>query len=253
MVQAYNRHVVPGRVGGMQMAPQDRGLYRLRAASDVPYAAAYGYGRKSGFGEKILGALAATARVAVSVGVLLAWVIGVFLYRDTPVSILGAGQGWLTLAHALVPTGFFCVFLTNRRYGPGYAFVQVLVTAIVVTGFALAAGQDIYQILGPEGVPDMREALAFGGAFILAGFVSITAFDGARGPMWWTAPLVGFLVAAFTFATIFFLASYAGADAEWFSHGATYMGILAGEGILLLIPFWALRRMVPPMSGFGGY
>jgi hypothetical protein len=31
------------------------------------------------------------------------------------------------------------------------------------------------------------------------------------------------------------------------------MGLIAAEGLALLIPFWAMRRMVPPVDGFGGY
>lgn len=232
------------------MAPQDRGLYRLRTASDVPYMGTYGYRRPGG---KLAAAFFAGLRITLSICVLAAWVAGVFLYRDTQISLFGLGEGWLTLAHLLVPVGFFCIFLTNRRYGPGYAFAQVAGTSAVVGGFVALAGQDINAFVPADSVPPLREAIAFGAAFFVASFVSITAFDGARGPLWWTAPLIGFLSATVIFAVVFFPWLYFGSDAGWMDHGLQFAGLLAGEGLLLLLPFWALRRMVPPMSGFGGY
>lgn len=255
MVQAYNKHVVPGRIGGLQMAPHDRGLYRLRTANDasVSIGAVYGYSRKSGVTDRLLAALMAAIRLSVAVTALLGWVIAVFLYRDTPADLFGIGTGWLTLAHLLVPVGFFCIFLTNRRYGPGYAFAQVLAAMGAVGAFVLLAGPEIGAVIPLDTIPTLREAGAFGGAFVAASFIATLAFDGARGPRWWTAPLFGFLSAAIVFPAVYFPALYAGTDPVWLPDGLQYMGVLAAAGILLLLPFWILRRMVPPMAGFGGY
>lgn len=252
-VRAYKRDVVPGRIGGLNMASEERGLYRLRTASYAPFVGAYGYPRHESALEKTGAALAAVTRVAISTVILLAWLVGVYLYRDTPVVVFGIGTGWLTMADILVPVGFYCVFMTNRRYGPAYAFAQVVATLALAAGMVLFARDALDQIVPLDTVPPLRQALAFGGAFLAAGFVSIIAFDGSRGPSWWTAPLSGFLIAAVVFAAAFFAGQFAGTQTAWLNQGLQYMALVAGEGVLLLIPFWAMRRMVPPMAGFGGY
>jgi hypothetical protein len=252
-VRAYKREVVPGRIGGLNMASAERGPYRLRAASDAPYMGAYGYGRQESWLDKVGALLAALARVAVAALVLSAWMASIYLYRDTPTVVFGIGTGWLTVAHVLVPIGFFCVFMTNRRYGPAYAFAQVVLTLALVAGLVVFTRDALSEFVPLDTVPSMRESVAFGAAFFLASFVAIVAFDGARGPRWWTAPLIGFLAAAIVFATAFFAGFYAGTSAGWLDQGVQYMVLIAGEGLVLLIPFWAMRRMVPPMAGFGGY
>ncbi len=235
------------------MASEERGLYRLRTATDAPYMGAYGYGHRESFAQRLGAALAVGLRVTISVAVLLAWVAGIYLYRDTPMSLYDGSEAWLTASHLLVPIGFFSVFLTNRRYGPAFAFAQVVMTAIVIVAFIVFTGGALDRFLPLDAIPSVREAAAFGGAFFAASFVSIIVFDATRGPNWWTAPLFGFLSAAIVYATVYFAALLGGTDAAWLNHAVQFMGVLAGEGILLLIPFCLLRRMVPPMSGFGGY
>lgn len=236
------------------MAPEERGLYRLRTATDVPYAGTYSFGRRESFAHKLGEGLVALGRLVASAVVLLAWVAAVWLYRDTSIALLQDGTApWLSLSDLLVPAGFFLVFLTNRRYGPAYAFAQVVVTAIAVVSLVLFSGGAFSEIMPLDTIPPAREAAAFGGAFFAAAFVSTVVFDGARGPSWWTAPLFGFFSAAIIYAAAYFPALYAGTDAAWLVHASEYMGVLAAEGALLLIPFWALRRVVPPISGFGGY
>ena len=100
----------------------------------------------------------------------------------------------------------------------------------------------------------MREALSFGAAFFLASFVSIVMFDGTRGAHWWTAPLFGFLSSRDLLRRDFLSGSLCrrrnrpGSITPW-----SMPAVLAGEGILLLIPYWMLRHAVQPLSGFGGY
>ena len=253
MVRAYKRDVVVGRIGGLKMASDEEGPYRLRAASDVPYPGTYGYGHHEGFLDKLVGGLAAIVRVTVATAILSAWLAGVYLYRDTPMEVFGIGTGWLTLAHLLVPLGFYCVFMTNRRYGPAYAFAQVVSTLALVAALVLFARDTLDSFIPLAHAPALREALAFIGSFFFASFVAIVAFDGARGPHWWTAPLIGFLVAAVLFASAFFAFQFAGTPTDWLGQSLSFMGLAAGEGLLLLIPFWVMRRMVPPMAGFGGY
>lgn len=253
MVRAYKRDLIVGRVGGLNMASQDRGLYRLRTASDAPYTGVYSYGRQESFLERVGAAVGAILRLAICATILAAWLAAIYLYRDTAVAVFGIGTGWLTVSHLLVPVGFYCVFMTNRRYGPAYAFAQVVMTLALAVGMVLFARDTLSQIVPLDTVPPVREALAFGAAFLAAGFVSIAAFDGARGPRWWTAPLFGFLSAAVVFAAVFFAIGFAGTGTAWLDQGFAYMGLIAAEGLVLLVPFWAMRRMVPPMPGFGGY
>jgi uncharacterized PurR-regulated membrane protein YhhQ (DUF165 family) len=232
----------------------DDGPYRLRSASDATYAGQIAYGQRTGFGQKLGEVIRAMLRLVLPVAALLASFAGVYLYRDTRLDLFQDGTGhWLTDGHLLVPLSFLAVHLTNRRYGPSYALAQVVVTAALVAGTILFAGNQIMAYVPFDTLPTVREALGFGGAFLFASFVGIVMFDGARGARWWTAPLSGFLGAAIFFAAIFFPAAYAGTEAPWLKQGLEYMGVLAGEGVLLLVPYWMLRGFVPPLSGFGGY
>jgi queuosine precursor transporter len=256
VVQAFQQNVVVGRIAGLRVSSEsDRDMYRLRTASDVPLGGASYYGRREGFGRKLGGALSALGRMILPVLTLLAALAGMYLYRDTPVplSLIGREMPWLTAAHLLVPAGFFCVFLTNRRYGPAYASAQIFLALIAVVALVLFAGERINAFLPLDSVPSLRDAAAFGGAFLAAGLVSSVMFDCARGAKWWSAPLVGFCAAAIVFSFAFFAICYVGTGTAWLKQAIDYMALLAGEGVLLLIPFWLLRRIVPPMSGFGGY
>jgi hypothetical protein len=230
------------------------GPYRLRA-SDAAWNGPSVYGHRETFGQKLAAAIKTVARMLLPVLSLLACFVGLYLYRDTPLPLFldGTGTPWLTVSHLLVAVGIMCVHLTNRRYGPSYAFAQVVVSSALIVAFILFAANDIKAFIPLDTVPAMREAVAFGAAFFLASFVSIVVFDGTRGARWWTAPLFGFLSAAIFFAGIFYPAAYAGANALWLDHALVYSGVLAGEGILLLVPYWILRGIVQPLSGFGGY
>jgi uncharacterized PurR-regulated membrane protein YhhQ (DUF165 family) len=231
------------------------GPYRLRSASDAAWAGYVAYGQHETFWQKVGAAFNAVLRMVLPVLALLACFAGLYLYRDTPVPLFlnGTGTPWLTAGHLLVAVGFLCVHLTNRRYGPAYAFAQVAVASALIVALVLFASGQIMRFVPQDTVPTMREAAGFGAAFFLANLVSIVVFDGTRGAHWWTAPLFGFITAAVFFAWIFYPAAYVGTGAPWFDHALVYAAVLAGEGILLLIPYWTLRRMVPPISGFGGY
>ena len=231
------------------------GPYRLRSASDAAWAGYAAYGQQETSWQKVGTALNAVLRMVVPVMALLACFAGFYLYRDTPVPLFlnGTGTPWLTASHLLVAAGFLCVHLTNRRYGPTYAFAQVVVSLALIVAFLLFSSRFIASVVPLDTVPTMREAVGFGAAFFLASFVSIVVFDGTRGARWWTAPLFGFVTAAGFFAWIFYPAAYAGTGAPWFDHAVVYAAVLAGEGILLLVPYWMLRGIVRPISGFGGY
>jgi uncharacterized PurR-regulated membrane protein YhhQ (DUF165 family) len=254
VVRAYKQQgVVVGRVGGLRISSEtNRDIYRLRTAGDASIAL-FGYSRGGDFAHMILGGLMAAARLILPVLTLLSAITGVFLYRDTPMPVpfLGLDMPWLTAGHLLVPAGFFCVFLTNRRYGPAYAFAQIFAAFAAILALVLFAGARIDAFLPLDGIPTLRDSAAFGGAFLAAGAVSIVLFDCARGPHWWTAPLMGFLGAALVFPPVFFAVSLSGT--AWLTPAVAFMGVLGGEGLLLLVPFWLMRRIVPPVLGFGGY
>ena len=194
-------------------------------------------------------------RLVLPVLALLACFVGLYLYRDTPVPLFlnGTGTSWLTASHLLVAIGFLCVHLTNRRYGPAYAFAQVVISSALILAFILFASDAISSFVPLDTVPTVREAIGLGAAFFLASLISIVVFDATRGARWWTAPLFGFLTAAVFFAWIFYAAAYAGTGTFWLNHALVYGAVLASEGILMLIPYWMLRRIVQPLSGFGGY
>jgi len=259
VVRAFQQEVSVGLRESVAMRMASTGIvedgpYRLRSASDVSWAGYAAYGHRESFWQKFSAAFNAVARMIVPVLALLASFVGLYLYRDTPVSAFLDGTApWLTGGHLLVPVGFFFVHLTNRRYGPAYASAQVVVVFALIMAFLLFASDQLMQFVPQDTVPTIREAIGFGAAFFVASFVSIVVFDGTRGAHWWTAPLFGFLSAAVFFAWIFYPAAYAGTGAPWFDHAIVYGAVLAGEGIALLIPFWMLRGIVPPISGFGGY
>ncbi|HVU22157.1 MAG TPA: hypothetical protein VHE09_15615 [Rhizomicrobium sp.] len=178
----------------------------------------------------------------------------VYLYLDTPATaLIGSGDGkWLSIGHLLLPLCFFAVHLTNRRYGPSYAFAQVVIAQALATAFALFAVPRLGDLVAFKFVPDLRTAAAFGGAFFFASFISIIVFDGARGPRWWIAPLLGMVSAVTLFCLIYYPAAYAGV-APWTGQMLLHMELLMAIAVLSLVPYWTLRGFVRPMPGFNGY
>lgn len=178
-----------------------------------------------------------------------------YVYLDTKLALLQDARGhWLSLGQALLPGAFFAIALTNRRYGPTYAFAQVVLALAAIAGVVVFAADSLRGLLAAHAVPTIRFATSFGVAFFIASFVSILIFDGARGPRWWMAPLFGLIAPAFVFVAIFFPAAYAGlGETDWLPHMFAFFGLMLGAAVLSLIPYWLLRGIVPPLSGFGGY
>jgi uncharacterized PurR-regulated membrane protein YhhQ (DUF165 family) len=241
----------------MATGADDVGLYRLRSASDAALHGQYAYGRRETLWQRLVGAMLVVGRLVLPVLLLLSALAAMYLYKDTkapPVPGLDAlNGGWLTVSHLILPTSFFAVALTNRRYGPAYAFAQVAIACAITTAVTLFAGDSITSIVQAPTAPLSRIVAAFGIAFLSANFVAILVFDGARGPRWWAAPLLSSLAAAVTYSVVFTPVAYAGtADFSLVQAGA-YCGVLVAAGVVLLIPYWLLRGLVPPLSGFGGY
>jgi uncharacterized PurR-regulated membrane protein YhhQ (DUF165 family) len=176
------------------------------------------------------------------------------LYTDTKLPYFADPRGpWLTTGHLLVPVAFLAVHLTNRRYGPAYAFAQVVLTLAALAAVILFGGGAAHGLLPATVMPSLREVAAFAGSFLVASFMAIVAFDGARGPRWWMAPLIGSIVAGVVFGPAFYLSAYLGTPGPWLDHMAVHTGLLLAGAVLGLAPFWLLRGVVQPLPGFGGY
>jgi uncharacterized PurR-regulated membrane protein YhhQ (DUF165 family) len=209
---------------------------------------------KSGFGEAVGGFFMTALRLIVPVVLLLALGAAAFVYGNSEAPILSAMSDghWLKLGLVLLPLTFFAVQLTNRRYGAGYAFAQVVIAWAIAFG-TLPLTQGDLAMLRENVTPAMRDVAAFGGALFLAQVVSIVFFDRLRGPHWWQAPLFSNLFGGLVLALVAFPGAFAGTSVAWTSHMGLYLGFLAGASIALLIPYWIMRPVVPPLSGFGGY
>jgi uncharacterized PurR-regulated membrane protein YhhQ (DUF165 family) len=236
-----------------RMAGSDSG-YRMRGAADTSWPAYGAYSRRDGVWERIGGAVRAVLRLIVPVATLLLAFAAVYLYLDTPATALvGEAEGrWLSVGHLMLPLCFLAVHLTNRRYGPAYAFAQVVLGLAAAAAFVKFAVPDLRAFMPFKVAPEMREALAFAGGFFAASFVSIVVFDGARGPRWWTAPLFGMLSSALLFCPAYYAMAYAGVQ-PWTHQMLVLMGLLSGAAVLALIPYWSLRGLVRPLPGYGGY
>lgn len=238
----------------MAAGTSDGPVYRSRGAADASWPAHGAYARRENLWHKFAAGAGAVARLSVPVVLLLVSFAAIYLYLDTPASfIVGQADGqWLSVGHLLLPFSFLCVHLTNRRYGPSYAFAQVVLALAAAAAFVTFAAPSIAALAPFKIVLDMRVALAFGGAFFVASFMSIVAFDGARGPRWWTAPLLGMLSSVVLFCLAFYPAAYAGVSP--FGHRMLlHVELLCAIAILMLAPYWSLRAIVRPSPGFGGY
>ena len=221
---------------------------------NVPYA--HGVANFSSNQDRpnaFLSAIAAALRLIFPVIVLLTTFAAAYLYNDTKLSSLGIRGDDLTLGYLLLPTTFFAIQLTNRRYGPGHAFAQIVVTWIVVAAGLLLARNYIGEVALPNPFPTTRLLGAFAAALFLAQTVSVIVFDGARGPRWWSAPVFSSLWGAVVFCAIFYPAAFMGTASAWLNEMLLGFGLMAGMTIVLTLPYWLLRPLVRPMPGFGGY
>ncbi|MGN6515323.1 MAG: hypothetical protein ACTHLR_05730 [Rhizomicrobium sp.] len=158
----------------------------------------------------------------------------------------------MNLGLLLLPLTFLAVHLTSRRYGAGYAFAQIVLTYSAVIALGMFGQDTVTALLGPQHEP-LREIVGFGAALFMAHTVSIIVFDGLRGPRWWQAPLFASLIGGIVLCLIAFPATYLGTSVDWTARMLDYMAVTSAAAVLLVIPYWTLRALVPPRSGFGGY
>ena len=225
------------------MAARGAGLWR--SSQDAEQTAP---GRRAGL---------AAARLIVPVSLLLVLLGATYLYADAllplagwPVPIRGAG---LAISDLVLPGAWYCIHLTNRRYGPGYAFAQLLAAMVVALAVILINPSDIDQWVITMPAITSRAVLSFGAALLAANFVGITFFDAARGPRWWTAPLAASLTASLVFSAIYYPAAFAGVQERWTDSAVVHFAVFFGMSVLLLVPYWLLRPAMRPIDGMNGY
>ncbi|HVV64178.1 MAG TPA: hypothetical protein VHC42_01820 [Rhizomicrobium sp.] len=244
-----------GRISPARIAAEtaDGSRYRTRRASDAAWPARAAYRRRASARDRLADAFRAVGRLIVPVLLLLLSFAAIYLYLDTPLRIDGIkNANWITIGHLLPAFSFLAVHLTNRRYGPAYAFAQVVVALAAAAAFATFAAPRL-AALSTFNLPlDGRLTLAFAGAFFGSSFVSIIVFDGWRGPRWWVAPLFGMTTAAALFCLIYYPAAYYGL-APFTDRMLLHMELLLPSAIAMVVPYWMLRRLVRPLPGFGGY
>jgi uncharacterized PurR-regulated membrane protein YhhQ (DUF165 family) len=231
---------------------EEPGLYRLRPAADPAVSAAFIDEIPATVGELAAGLLGHSSRLVLPVLVLVGTLLAICLSLDSKLPVL-TGERWLTVGHAIMPATFFVVALTNRRYGPTYAFVQVVLSCLAVLLIAVLASGKIRTMLPAHAQLSLRLAGAFGVSFFVASFVSITMFDAARGPRWWLAPLLGLLSGSFVFCALFYPTAQGGTQTAWLHQMVVHLALAFGGSIALLLPYWLLRGFVRPLLGYGGY
>jgi hypothetical protein len=244
--------------------------YRGIAAEDARYGARYGddpvwppqvraYGgpTESTNWQKAAKLALAAVRLAVPVNLLLVLLGAAYLYADDllPLWWMPAPDRdtGLAVSDLILPGCWYCIYLTNRRCGPGYAFAHLLAAMAIGLGVILVNPGRIDDRVVTMPAITGRAVLSFGAAFLAANFVAITFFDAARGPRWWTEPLAASLAASFVFSAIYYPAAFAWVYARWTDSAIAHLMVFAGMSVLLLGPYWLLRPARRPLNGMNGY
>ncbi|HEX3754235.1 MAG TPA: hypothetical protein VHV26_04085 [Rhizomicrobium sp.] len=234
----------------------EEGPYRLRRPGDAlwpPRDRAYG-GQVETVWRKVAWAGLGVARLVLPVTLLITLLAAAYLYSDIWFAMNGtATNATVAVSDLILPMTWFAIHLTNRRYGAGYAFAQLVAALAMGVGFVLFNPSDIDHWMAVSPLLTARAIIAFCGAFFLANAIAIVFFDGARGPRWWTAPMTASFAAAFVFSAVYYPAAFAGADTDWTDSALTHFLVFAAESILLLIPYYLLRSAMRPLPGLNGY
>ena len=242
---------------GISALDDDAGPYRLRHGEDAvwpPAGRAYGGPAESEKQRKAAARGRAVVRLIVPVTLLLVLLGATYLYADAllprPVPIRDAG---LAISDLVLPGAWYCIHLTNRRYGPGYAFAQLVAALVIGLGVILVNPGNIDQWVVTMPAITSRAVLSFGAALLAANFVGITFFYAARGPRWWTAPLVAWFTASLVFSAIYYPAAFAGVDERWTDSAVVHFVVVFAMSVLLLMPYWLLRPAMRPINGMNGF
>ena len=242
------------------VAEIDAGPYRLDAAQDAvwpPPVRAYGGPEVLDNWRKAAIVGQAALHLFVPVCLLLVLLGAAYLYADALFPLAGFAapirDAGLAKSDLVLPGAWCCIHLTNRRYGPAYAFAQLLAGLAIGLLIILINPGDIDAWVVTMPAMTTRAVMSFGGAFLAANFVGIAFFDGARGPRWWTAPLAASFAASFVFSAIYYPAAFAGVTERWTDSALVHFAVFFGMSVLLLFPYWLLRPAMRPINGRNGY
>lgn len=206
-------------------------------------------------GSKLWSLAAPVFRLTIPVLLLIVSGAAAFAYSNEParwLPLTGIGGHPLTLGLVLMPATLFAIHLANRRYGAMYASAQILL-AWAVSAAVMPFAMPYLSSLNGGALPTLREIAGFGGALFVAQFVSAWVFDRVRGRRWWTAPFIASVIGGAVLAFAGYPAAYYGMAIVWIGPMWSYLWLTIGVAIALLIPYWMLRRVVPPTSGFNGF
>lgn len=161
-------------------------------------------------------------------------------------------EGWLNWGLLLLPGVFFVLNLTSRRYGPSISLGAVLVAwAAIGGGIYWAQSQGLIKSFEQDVAP-IRLAAAFIIALLSGQLVCIYMFDWLRGIPWWEAPLMAALTGGLSFTLLLHAANGGSwSEAEW-PRLAVLAALQLVWALLQLLPTLMLRRVIRPVSGYGG-
>ena len=232
---------------------RDPSPYRLRHGEDAtwpPVARAYGGEVESDWKRAAeIGIIVLKLLVPVLLLLLLTLLLAVYLYADAMVAAPMAQGVSLTVADMVLPGCWTIIHLTNRRYGPAYAFAQLAAGFVLAALVALVNPGEIDNWLPDLPTLSWRAVLAFFAAFGIANFVAIVVFDAARGTRWWSAPLAASAAAAFVYSGLYYPLAFGGQPLNALAHFLLYLV----EGTVLLVPYCLLRPAMRPLNGMNGF
>ncbi len=209
--------------------------YRGIAAEDARYAArhsddplwppqvrAYGGPTEPTNKEKAAALGLAALRLVVPVSLVLVLLGAAYLYADDLFSWGPASIRDVAVSDLILPGSWYCIHLTNRRYGPGYALAHLLAALAIGLLVILVNPGDIDAWVVTMPAITSRAVLSFGAAFLAANFVGIGFFDAAR-------------------------------ESRWMDLAIAHLPVFAGMSVLLLAPYWLLCPAMRPLNGRNGY
>ena len=230
---------------------RDPSPYRLRPGQDAawpPIGRAYG-GEVESDWKRALEISVIAAKLMVPVLLLLTLLLAVYLYADAVIPARVDEGVSFTIADLVLPGCWTIIHLTNRRYGPAYAFAQLAAGLLLAMLVALVNPGDIDNWLPMMPTLTWRAVLGFFTAFGIANFVAIVVFDAARGTRWWSAPLAASAAAAFVYSGIYYPLAFGGEPMNALAHFLLYLA----EGAVLLLPYCLLRPAMRPLNGMNGF
>jgi uncharacterized PurR-regulated membrane protein YhhQ (DUF165 family) len=232
------------------------GSCRLNAAQDAvwpPSARAYG-GRIENPWKRPLALALLILQLTVPVLLFFTLLAAIYLFADAnlPAGLLPGflHNASLTVGDLVLPGCWTILHLTNRRYGPEHALGQLAAALGLAVLVALINPGDVDTWLPVLPSLTPRAIWAFAAAFTIANLVAIIIFDAARGPNWWSAPLIASSTAALVFCLIYYPAAFGiGSPLNMLVHLLLFLIV----GVALLGPYWLLRPAMRPLNGMNGF